>query len=269
MKINDLFITGYENMKLVPSDTLIIDVKWGGLGDHLFFSHIPQIAKETGKYKKVYISNYSEYKSPLYKPLLWDLHPYIDGYIDLPGWYPEIPDTLPGTNLLDMVMLGYGLDDGKRWHEPFFYYKPVLKKELQDKVIYDPNFITNAGRIGIKQLNKFFKGKKVDFQLSPRNNNLLLKDVPFIQSPTLEEYVSIIYSSESFYCLTSGGATLAAAMNKPANVLYGERVKSKFHHSKMHNYIYIRPDKKRLISKIKARTKQLFMNNKTKIWLHV
>jgi hypothetical protein len=112
---SELVLTGSEN-RSVASKILIIQIKWGGLGDHLFFSHIPRIAKELGAYKEVYISNHSEYKSPLYKSLVWDIHPYIDGYTDLQGWYPEIKDTSMDANLLDMIMLGYGLDDGMRWH---------------------------------------------------------------------------------------------------------------------------------------------------------
>jgi hypothetical protein len=51
-----------------------------------------------------------------------------------------------------------------------FYYTPTKKKELSDITIYDPNFITNAGRIGIKKLNNYFKKNKlrVDFQLAQK-----------------------------------------------------------------------------------------------------
>ena len=31
------------------------DFKYGGLGDHLFYSHLPRIAKESKKYTKVYL----------------------------------------------------------------------------------------------------------------------------------------------------------------------------------------------------------------------
>jgi hypothetical protein len=253
----NIVVTGQENKKLVPSDILVLQICDGGLGDHLFLSHIPRIAKETGKYNKVFISNMSTYKSSLYKALVWDSNPYIDGFTDNPGWYPEIPETFPGTNLLDMNMLGHGLDDGIRFHEPEIYYVPKIKAELKNKVIYDPNFIANAGRIGIKELDKFFNTPEqlLDFQMYPRNKTLLVNNIPYLKSDSLEEYCSIIVSCKKFYCLTSGSATLAAALKKNAVVLYGERVKRKFHHSRLHNYIFIKPDKKDFFTKISRKLK--------------
>ena len=43
------------------SKDLIIKIEYGGLGDHLFFSHIPRIAKEMNSYDKVwYVGAFSE-----------------------------------------------------------------------------------------------------------------------------------------------------------------------------------------------------------------
>ncbi|MCK4823535.1 hypothetical protein KA005_47730, partial [bacterium] len=51
------------NKRFIPSrKTLVIQIPFGGLGDHLFRSHVPRIAKKTGQYDRVYISNHSVFR---------------------------------------------------------------------------------------------------------------------------------------------------------------------------------------------------------------
>ena len=58
----------------------------------------------------------------------------------------------------------------------------------------------------------------------------------FLETPTFENYASVIASCRQFVCLASGGATLAAALAKPSLVLHGADQKPMFHHSKHHRY---------------------------------
>ena len=67
----------------------------------------------------------------------------------------------------------------------------------------------------------------------PKPNDL------FIETPTLQDFCDLIYSSKELFCLTSGTATLAAAIGKPAIVFYGANQGKGFRHSKMHQYILI------------------------------
>jgi len=53
----------------------------------------------------------------------------------------------------------------------------------------------------------------------------------------LEQLCDFIYSCKEFYCFTSGVATLAAALGKPATVLYVEGINPMFHHSKLHSFV--------------------------------
>jgi hypothetical protein len=83
-------------------ESLVIHVKYGGLGDHLFYSHLPRIAKETGAYDdRVLVSNYSEYRHPEYKELIWDLNPFVDEC----GLIEPFGEVEPSLNLLDKIML--------------------------------------------------------------------------------------------------------------------------------------------------------------------
>ena len=128
---------------------LVLQIKYGGLGDHLFYSHLPRIAKESKKYTKVYISNFSEFRHQDYKKLIWDLNPYLDGFIDEAGYIPNFSKIENNMNILDKIMLEFGIDDGIRFHEPEIYYKPNFIQKF-NKIIYDPNYVSYVGR-----LNKF------------------------------------------------------------------------------------------------------------------
>ena len=127
--------------------TLIISIQKGGLGDHLFYSHLPRIAKQYGGYNQVYISNDSIFRNPDTKKLVWELNPYLDGFTNEAGVFYFSENILEGQNLLDHLMLAYGLDDHKRNHEPEIYYKPKLVEAFIHKTIYDPNYISYTGDI--------------------------------------------------------------------------------------------------------------------------
>jgi len=84
-----------------PRSHFVIEVKYGGLGDHLFYSHLPRIAKQTGKYDRVYVSNHSTFRNPEYRKLIWECNPYVDGFCDENGNYPLFDSVEEGMNILD------------------------------------------------------------------------------------------------------------------------------------------------------------------------
>lgn len=229
---------------------LIIEIPYGGLGDHLFHSHLPRIAKETGKYDKVFISKKSLFRHPDNMYIVWELNPYIDGFTDEKGITYNIKNIIKKitkkrlkNNLLDEIMLAYGLDDGKRGHEPENYYKPIYNPEYH-KVIFDPNFLSWVGEIDKRDMMAYIKRKKIKFDaiMKIRTNQALY--IPkagddFIETKTLADFCNLIYSCKNLYCLTSGTATLAASLGKPATVFFGENQEAAYQHSKFHNYIKV------------------------------
>ena len=227
--------------------TLIIEIPYAGLGDHLFHSHLPRIAKETGQYEKVFISHRSPVRHNDYKNLVWDLNPHLDGFVDEPGVKCVLDDLRANirhdTNLLDVVMSFFGLDDGLKMHEPEIYYKPQFVSEY-NKIIFDPNHISYIGEIDKKDVMWYFKKNKIKFEAIMNIRNELALYIPkqsdlIINTPTLLEFCDLIHSSSQLYCLTSGTATLAAALGKSATVYYGEYQEIAFQHSKLHEYIRI------------------------------
>lgn len=231
-------------MIIEPKDILVLQIKYGGLGDHLFYSHIPKIAKQTKEYKYVYISNFSEYRHPDYKKIIWELNPYVDGFVDEKGQYPEIIELAENENLLDRIMIELGMDDHKRFHEPELYYTPKVLAEYKNINVFDPNFVSYVGTIeyGDKSITKWFKTNdiKINYQMKLRERNLRIVNFNrFIDTPSLEDFCNLIVSCNKLYCLTSGTATLAAALGKNVVAFYAEGQNLMFHHSKLHRYIKI------------------------------
>lgn len=242
-----LFGSSKENQKtslrgwsIIMEKTLKLQIKYGGLGDHLFYSHIPRIAKEQG-YTKVLISNKSDFRNSDYKEFIWKLNPFIDGFTDEDGQYIE--DASPkdsSENLLDRIMLNLGLDDGKRFHEPELYYQPHIIEEFKDKILYDPNYISNAGFVNAKKVNNFFKKNNIEVnaQLQLRNNSIPAYNFDFFVScASFKDFLDTIASVKEIYSLVTGTATLACALGKKAHVFYTPEMPPEFRHSKNNSYI--------------------------------
>lgn len=224
------------------SNDLVIHVKYGGLGDHLFYSHLPRIAKETGRYRNVFISQASPFRNQEIRKLVWERNPYVDGFSDEICPYPDLQKLEKGCNLLDQIMLNYGLDDGLRYHEPEIYYVPKLLDAMAGRSIYDPNYISNAGQLSPDLLVRYFtfRNIRIDLQMRLREKSLPIVDFgSWLSSESLEEFCDIIHSCGTLYCLVTGTATLAAALGKPATILYGKGVTAFFRHSRLHTYTNI------------------------------
>ncbi len=226
--------------------TLILEIQNGGLGDHLFYSHLPRIAKETKAYEKVLISNHSRFRNDDYKKLVWDSNPYIDGFTNKKGIF-HLPDEIEeGENLLDSIMLQYQLDDGKRFHEPEVYYHPPVNNIFHDKIIYDPNYISYTGDLSGSQLiENWFVNNKVEVSLQMKKLNhryLEIEGIQTCETASLLDFCSLIVSCKRMYCLTTGTATLAAALGVSVTVFYGSGHLRKYRHSALHQYVALGSD---------------------------
>jgi len=229
----------------LKSNVLVIQVKYGGLGDHLFCSHLPRIAKETGRYQKVYISNLSEFRQEATKHFIWELNPYIDGFCDEPGYYIErFFGDFNDMNILDKFMLLHNLDDNKRYHEPEIYYTPKIKRELTTKIIFDPNYIADSGdKMNSSIIDEFFlrNNIRIDFQMTPKFKNVTTNSFSdWLSADSLEDFINIIASCQNIYCFATGTATLACAIGKKAHVFYNDGFNRQFLHSKNNEYIKLK-----------------------------
>lgn len=224
-------------------DTLIIRVEHGGLGDHLFHSHLPRIARQCCGYSRVMVSNASEYRDPAYRRLVWELNPFVDGFTDDSPDMPELGEPPDGMNLLDHIMHAHGLDDGELQHEPEVYYKPRTMEEWAGRALFDPHFVSFVGDISPRRLRAFLRAHPPDLISvfpgpSVASGGI---DAARVAPRDVFEYCDLITSVSAVYCLASGGATLAAALGVHATVLYGTGQKRMFHHSALHRYVDLGP----------------------------
>lgn len=212
--------------------TLVIDLPQGydGLGDHLVFSHIPRIAKESGRYDKVLISNNMAYGRPEYKELVWGLNPWVDGFTDEGGSFvPKIHfgrvlekwiDLVSGINLMDSVMLLHGLDDNKRGHVPECYYIPKKREDLEwlsDKTILDVGSRTISTEtfntdIFLEELRK--QGCVPDMFIVAKglSNSLKVSLDKTITPSDIYDWCDIMANCKEYVCFNSGGYWLSGAL---------------------------------------------------------
>jgi hypothetical protein len=228
------------------SRDLIIQIRFGGLGDHLFNSHIPRIAKATGAYDRVLISNQSEYRDPDYRSFLWETNPHIDGFTDLPGQIPIWPKTAnpDDMNLLDGQMLSVGLDDGIRFHEPELYFQPAFDRKYRDLVVYDPNWISDGGEDMREDLLAYVRRHNIRFdaELAPLSPNALSLGLPILECRKgFEHFCSLVLSAKAIYCLVTGTSVLGPALKRPCHVFAGRlaRFKRLFTFSMVNQYLWV------------------------------
>jgi hypothetical protein len=241
--------------------TLILSIQKGGLGDHLFYSHLPRIAKQYGGFNQVFISNDSIFRNPDTKKLVWELNPYLDGFTNDPGLFYFSENIQEGENLLDHLMLAYGLDDHKRNHEPEIYYKPKLVESLIDKTIYDPNYISYTGDIKYTAtIQNWFDQNNITPNAQMKvlsGRSISINCANTLSTPDIFKFCDLLYSAKAIYCLSTGTGTLAAALQKPVTVLYGEGLQKAYKHSGIHSYISVGSDFTLLDRTKKWLTKQL------------
>lgn len=238
-----------------------------GLGDNLWHSHLPHIAKKMG-YDNVLISEETEYRDNDYKELIWDLNPYVDGYCKSSPYYNKeyssakneflaINSKSSEINILDFIMLYYGIDDGERLHNPEFYYKPIFINSLCNSTIYDPNYVSD---LRIKEGNVYLIKEtietQIDYQFSPAimnsnkipfkdkiygylPQNLRIKGVPSITCCTFRDFCDVVYSVDNIFCFSTGIIVLCDAILKKCNVIMDENPITPIH-SKRHNYILLK-----------------------------
>jgi ADP-heptose:LPS heptosyltransferase len=76
-------------------------------------------------------------------------------------------------------------------------------------------------------------------------------------TPDIFKFCDLLYSAKAIYCLSTGTGTLAAALQKPVTVLYGEGLQKAYRHSGLHSYINVGTDFTQLDRAKKWLTKQL------------
>jgi hypothetical protein len=197
-----------------------ISQPWGGLGDNLAFSTLPQLYTEQGH--DVYISSQNHVRNQEIYDLVWGLNPYIKGITkQMPNAGSCKGINTDTDNCIKNMEIIHGLTEGKNEY-PIIYYKPKYITDLSNCLLYDTTSISGKydnGNIIIEEFTKIFDKypmltkKKVIFK------HLKNRDEPNLNTDTIEvnniyEYCDFIYSSNVFLSLLSGQSALASAIKQ-------------------------------------------------------
>lgn len=201
------------------TESYILSQPWGGLGDSLQFSTIPELCYLNGI--DFYVSDKNVYRNPEIKELVWDCNPYVKGVSSLKvnagdckygGGYD------PASSIVDLWEHWHGFE--MKNHLPIIYYHPQFKKEFQDKILIDFSAISIQSRYHISHIQEFINKiedkSKYLFIVSKKNkfSYHIIGGLDVYEFNDIFEYADLIYSCRKFLCLHSGGAVLAAAIGR-------------------------------------------------------
>lgn len=197
---------------------------WGGLGDNLQFTTLPRLFSERGD--DFYISAQNTYRNPEIYDFCWKDNPYVKGIAkNSPNIGSCAPDLQHGTtdNIVSAAEIRHGFSGDGRY--PEIYYEAKLLEEYKDKTIVD----LSAHTLLRNNVGEFYDADKL-FSLVEQsvpddalfvtfknvNSLSLAGGFPFEQNELVIEsifqYANIIHSSKSYFCLYSGGNSMAAAV---------------------------------------------------------
>lgn len=221
---------------------MIIFQPWGGLGDNLQFSTLPEMAKRANY--EVYISNKNAYRNNEICELVWKNNPYVDGFTDEPpnagstdgktedGISCKVDQARSELGVASFVYCYEYLHGFTPEHKnPKIYYKPKLIKEVQECTLFDLGTITLQNDYNINQLAHFIKtnyDNRNSFLLKHKNmaninNTYRIESSKKIEFNNIFEFADLIYSCKKFVCLWGGANALASAIfeysNKQADII--------------------------------------------------
>jgi hypothetical protein len=200
-------------------------MEYGGLGDQLFYTQIPELLKRRNPNCVVNISCANKFRSKDVTEFIWYANPFVDS-VDEFIKDPVVlaPKTINhDDNIVAQVTKKAGLDCDSNAC-PKLYNDIPLHPYYQDKVV-----------------GAFSKQKVKIFLLRYENVVFLnkpswLKLGESVKVTDITEYASIIMSAKTFVTFTSGGATLACSLGKPAVCIFGKGQDPIFHHCCKHKY---------------------------------
>lgn len=199
------------------SNIIVIHQSWGGLGDNLQYTTLPQLYSEQGY--DVYISSDNACRNSEIYDLVWGLNPYIKGKIDRKSNAGACMSMKWKTNsFIKNIELSHHLEDGV-YPYPIIYYKPKKIDLLHNTLLYDITSVSSSYTdhyiqkkfIPIFEKYDTLQKKKIVFTQIP-NRNTPNFGTDIIEVNSIYEYCDILYSCGVYVTLFSGGAVLASTV---------------------------------------------------------
>lgn len=194
---------------------IIIEQPWGGLGDNLQFSSLPEVGKQLGI--EVWISNRNKYRNNEIKELVWDRNPYIAGFTDEPGNI-NLKSYINSTgNIIsnwEKILFGIVYN-----HKPKIYYNPNYFNELSNFILIDPRATSSS--IPFDEIIKKYPVKTLLINYNMEGYRTLYTNNIFM-------WIDFITSCREFVCQYSGGSVAIRAFDKSATVYISKKANQNF-----------------------------------------
>lgn len=198
-----------------------------GLGDSLQFSTLPERYAEVGN--KFYLHNSNVVNNSEIESLVWLSNPHVEkekSFEKINCTYHthmtvDLSTKFKVRNFVEWAEFSHGFEIKNS--KPKIYYKPEDISELSEISVLDIGSITcfNRGFYKIESLvnliNKTIDDRKTLLINSKHSFSPILdsfKHLDNIDVQDIYHYSNIIKSCREFYCLYSGGASLASAIRE-------------------------------------------------------
>lgn len=213
-----------------PDKQIRIGQPWGGLGDNLQYTTLPELFTRKGY--DVYLSSYNKCRSHELCELIWKLNPYIKGVSNLPPNVGEIVNKYanysPPLGYIKNIELAHGLTNGHHKY-PVIYYNPKHIKGIENYLFYDPTYVSERGKPDMR------KSYESIFAKYPDMTPYMLRFKQKFEKPGLEKvhktkvnsletaiyeikdiyhFCDVLYSCKVYACAFSGGSVLASAIKQ-------------------------------------------------------
>ena len=239
---------------------IIIYQFWGGLGDNLQYSTLPELFSKKGY--DVYIHSNNASRNPEIADLVWRKNPYIKGIInEVPnaGECKNIywPPTEQNEYFIHRIELSHGVERSNFY--PKIYYIPQIIPELNNDIIIDltgssvvlepHKYIEFIDYFTPLIINKNKNIKIITFEKIQQNPifedayNYLKKKIPnieYLKVNSLIHYCDIIKSCDTVIIVNSGINSLSSAIkqDEPTPHILCYYFYSHFSNEQMKGYYY-------------------------------
>jgi hypothetical protein len=216
---------------------IIISQPWGGLGDNLQFSTLPELYTKKGY--DVYISVNNKVRNPEIFDLVWFKNPFVKGIID------DKFGTVVGSNMqnrwphpskneysIHRIEIAHGFP--KTNFYPKIYYTPIFNQQYNNDIIID---LTGSSQV--YKMEKYMEYINYFLPLIQNKNDKLVKIIVFENIPIIQlfnevynylktkisniqylkinsliNYCDIIKSCDTIIIVNSGINSLASAIKQ-------------------------------------------------------
>jgi len=204
----------------MEEQTYVLSSGFGGLGDNLGFSTLPELYAKRGT--PLYLWDGNPFRNSEIKKLVWDLNPFLAGTHSGPhnvGFSRTGNPYRPlHSNLISSIEMHHGFDPTNLY--PKIYYVPKKLPELVDSVVVDVTAITRK-RDYPKHIGALLHNHAVTLA-APENVLVLgyketyIDDMNLMGTDLFVENIfhmcDIIYSCKAFISLHSGASFLASTI---------------------------------------------------------